>query len=271
LLHGYPRDIFYFFFASKALQAREGLNFFAWPTRQCHLPFLPVSKILPPITSMNITIQVATEAHADYAETISYMIEDAARKRGTGISKRPPEYIRRKMSEGKAIIALADEEVAGFCYIETWGHNKYIANSGLIVNENFRKHGLATRIKKAAFKLSRKKYPDAKLFGITTSLAVMKINSDLGYRPVTFSELTTDEEFWKGCQSCPNYDILTRNQRSNCLCTAMLYDPHPKKENKGQAKMRRNVREHIRKYERWLRLKQHSFLKKYTAKKVLVS
>lgn len=222
---------------------------------------------------MNISIQVATEKDTQYAETISVMIEDAARKRGTGISKRPPEYIRRKIMEGKAIIALEQNTVAGFCYIETWGHNKYIANSGLIVNEDYRKHGLATKIKKAAFKLSRKKYPDAKLFGITTSLAVMKINSDLGYRPVTFSELTTDDEFWKGCQSCPNFDILTRNNRNNCLCTAMLYDPSPKssQKNKESSSSRLNVREHLKKYERWLRLKQHSFLKKYTQKKVLVS
>jgi len=187
---------------------------------------------------MDITIQVATEVHTTHAEAISHMIEDAARKRGTGISKRPPEYIRRKIMEGKAIIALADgETVAGFCYIETWGHNKYLANSGLIVNEDFRKHGLATEIKEAAFRLSRKKYPDAKLFGITTSLAVMKINSDLGYRPVTFSELTTDEEFWKGCQSCPNYDILTRNQRTNCLCTAMLYDPNPRSKERKESRV----------------------------------
>ncbi|MFP4339514.1 MAG: GNAT family N-acetyltransferase [Cyclobacteriaceae bacterium] len=220
---------------------------------------------------MKINVQVATEAHVHHAETISVMIEDAARKRGTGISKRPPEYIRRKMEEGKAIIALAGDTVAGFCYIETWGHNKYIANSGLIVSEDFRKHGLATRIKEAAFKLSRKKYPDAKLFGITTSLAVMKINSDLGYRPVTFSELTTDEEFWKGCQSCPNYDILTRNNRSNCLCTGMLYDPHPRVSQKAKSGAGNVVREQIKKYERWLRLKQQSFLKKYTSKKELVS
>lgn len=193
---------------------------------------------------MDISIQVATESHTIHAEDISLMIEDAARKRGTGISKRPPEYIRRKIMEGKAIIAIANEDtVAGFCYIETWGHNKYIANSGLIVNEDFRKHGLATRIKEAAFALSRKKYPDAKLFGITTSLAVMKINSDLGYRPVTFSELTTDEEFWKGCQSCPNFDILTRNQRSNCLCTAMLYDPKPRNSEKKQSQVKVRVEE----------------------------
>ena len=211
---------------------------------------------------MNINITVADASHFDYAETISTMIEAAAKARGTGISKRPPEYIRRKMEEGKAIIAVYNGDVAGFCYIETWGHGKYIANSGLIVNENYRQHGLATKIKKAAFKLSRKKFPDAKLFGITTSLPVMKINSDLGYKPVTFSELTTDDEFWKGCQSCRNYDILLRNERKNCLCTAMLYDPHPKLSSQKQKNNRFNVRQHIKKYERWLRLKQHIFLKK---------
>ena len=185
---------------------------------------------------MDITVQVASHSHTQFSNSISQMIESAALKRGTGISKRPPEYIRRKIDEGKAVIALADDqEVAGFCYIETWGHNKYIANSGLVVNEKFRKLGLATRIKEAAFELSRKKYPEAKLFGITTSLAVMKINSDLGYRPVTFSELTADKEFWKGCQSCQNFDILTRNSQTNCLCTAMLFDPSPRKSMKQQS------------------------------------
>ncbi len=210
---------------------------------------------------MNFKVTVADASHFDYADTISTMIEAAAKARGTGISKRPPEYIRRKMEEGKAIIAVQHNEVAGFCYIETWGHGKYIANSGLIVNENYRQYGLAKLIKKAAFKLSRKKYPEAKLFGITTSLPVMKINSDLGYKPVTFSELTTDEQFWNGCQSCRNYDVLTRNDRKNCLCTAMLYDPNPKPSSKRANASRFNMRDHIKKYERWLRLKQHTFLK----------
>ncbi|MGB3587706.1 MAG: GNAT family N-acetyltransferase [Tunicatimonas sp.] len=205
---------------------------------------------------MNFTVTVATAAHELYAEAISQLIQQAAIERGTGIAKRPPEYIKRKMQEGKAIIALQENQVAGFCYIETWGHQQFIANSGLIVHPDYRKHGLAKKIKQAAFKLSREKYPKAKLFGITTSLAVMKINSDLGYRPVTFSELTTDEEFWKGCQSCPNYDILTRNDRKNCLCTGMLYDPKEKESKKW------NVREQIKKYERWLRLKRETFLKK---------
>lgn len=178
---------------------------------------------------MTIDIIVATEDHAKYANIIVAMIEDAAQKRGTGIAKRQPEYIVKKMSEGKAIIALDNETVAGFCYIESWGHNKYVANSGLIVNEEYRGYGLAKKIKQKAFELSRQKFPDAKLFGLTTSLPVMKINSELGYKPVTFSELTDDEEFWKGCQSCVNYDILTRTQRKHCLCTGMLMDPNDTK------------------------------------------
>jgi hypothetical protein len=176
------------------------------------------------------TVQVATAAHTVYAETICQLMEDSAKKRGTGIAKRKPEYITEKMLEGKAIIATHhDGRLAGFCYIEAWQGKDYVANSGLIVSEEFRNVGLAKKIKQKAFELTRKKYPDAKLFGITTSLAVMKINSELGYKPVTFSELTQDEAFWNGCQSCVNYDILTRTNRRNCLCTGMLYDPKAEK------------------------------------------
>lgn len=174
---------------------------------------------------MKIEVVVAGEQHKQYAAQVCDMIAEAAKARGTGIAKRTPEYIISKMEEGKAIIAMADEQLAGFCYVETWGHGKYVANSGLIVGPDFRNLGLAKRIKRRAFELSRQKYPDAKLFGITTSLAVMKINSELGYKPVTFSELTPDEVFWSGCQSCPNYDVLTRTERKLCLCTGMLYDP----------------------------------------------
>lgn len=177
---------------------------------------------------MAIDIIVATEKHTQYAGKIVTMIEDAAQKRGTGIAKRKPEYVVQKMNEGKAIIALDGDTVAGFCYIESWGHDKYVANSGLIVNEDYRGQGLSKKIKKTAFDLSREKFPNAKLFGLTTSLPVMKINSELGYRPVTFSELTDDESFWKGCQSCVNYDILTRTDRKHCLCTGMLMDPAKK-------------------------------------------
>lgn len=182
---------------------------------------------------MEFTVTVAGEQHLSYSEEICRNMEESAKARGTGIAKRSPDYVRLKMMEGKAVIAItADGLLAGFCYIETWGHGKYVANSGLIVVPEYRKYGLAKQIKEVIFGLSRSKYPDAKIFGITTSLAVMKINSDLGYKPVTFSELTTDEAFWNGCSSCVNYDVLTRTERKNCLCTAMLFDPEDKRNKK---------------------------------------
>jgi len=170
-------------------------------------------------------ILVADRTHFKYAPIICDTIEESAKIRGTGIAKRTPEYIQKKMENGNAIIALRGEDFAGFCYIEVWGHEKFVANSGLIVHPDFRGTGLAKRIKQAAFDLSRKKFPEAKLFGITTGLAVMKINYALGYKPVTFSELTDDPEFWNGCKTCKNFDILTRTERKMCLCTGMLYDP----------------------------------------------
>ncbi len=180
----------------------------------------------------DIKVLIAGEEHLRYVDEINDTIERASKERGTGIARRTYEYIASKIREGKAIIALDGEKFAGFCYIESWNEAKYVANSGLIVHWDYRGHGIARRIKHKAFELSRKKYPDAKLFGLTTGLAVMKINSELGYRPVTFSELTNDEQFWKGCQSCVNYDILQRTNKTKCLCTGMLYDPAWEKSNR---------------------------------------
>lgn len=177
-----------------------------------------------------IAVQVANDTHLLYVPTILKTIEEAAKIRGTGIARRTPEYLEQKIKEGKAIIALCGAEFAGFCYIETWGNKKFVANSGLIVVDQYRGNGLAKKIKQRAFQLSRKRYPDAKIFGLTTGLAVMKINSELGYKPVTFSELTDDNAFWKGCESCVNYDILQRTNRKHCLCTGMLFDPTWKNE-----------------------------------------
>ncbi len=174
-------------------------------------------------------IQVAAALHADYAPMICDEMAESAKARGTGIAQRSPEYVANKMLEGKAVIAFhKDGTWAGFCYIETWSHGDFVANSGLIVSPLFRNEGLAKAIKEKIFKLSRIKYPDAKIFGLTTGLPVMKINSDLGYEPVTYSELTQDEDFWAGCKSCVNYDILTSKGRKNCMCTAMLFDPAEK-------------------------------------------
>ncbi len=177
---------------------------------------------------MNIVI--ANRSHIKYASLISETIASSAKVRGTGIARRTPEYIATKMENKNAIIALDGDQFAGFCYIEAWGHGKYVAHSGLIVAPEYRGKGLAKKIKKAIFDYSKEKFNDAKIFGITTGLAVMKINYDLGYKPVTFSELTDDNEFWSGCQTCKNFDVLTRTDRSMCLCTGMLYDPKTKEE-----------------------------------------
>ncbi len=206
-----------------------------------------------------IIVRVATSADKKFAPLITQEMEASALARGTGIAKRSPEYISQKMEEGKAVIAhTPEDDWVGFCYIEAWEHEQFVANSGLIVAPAFRKSGVAKQIKQTTFNLSREKYPDAKIFGLTTGLAVMKINSDLGYEPVTYSELTNDEQFWAGCKSCVNYDILMSKERKNCMCTAMLYDPadhyepeETKEEFKKQSKL----------YERFMRSKTSRLLK----------
>jgi len=212
----------------------------------------------------SIIVRVATPDDIKFATTITDEMEASAKARGTGIAKRSPDYIAEKMREGKAVIAYAEDGTwVGFCYIETWSHGEYVANSGLIVSPEFRKSGVAKRIKECTFKLSREKYPNAKLFGLTTGLAVMKINSDLGYEPVTYSELTQDDSFWAGCKSCVNYDILMSKERKNCMCTAMLYDPkdHYKPEETAE-----DFKKHSKAYERLMRFKQSRFLKVFKKK-----
>lgn len=207
---------------------------------------------------MSIKIQYAQKKHNSYAQAICDLIAVAAKQRGTGIAKRDPQYIKSKIEKGNAVIALDGDVLVGFCYIETWEDKKYVANSGLIVNPDYRGKGIARKIKEKSFQLSREKFPESKLFGITTSLAVMKINSGLGYKPVTYSELTQDSVFWEGCKSCPNYDILTRNKRKNCLCTGMLFDPA---QNTDQTPNQSDDK--LKKIYRWVQLKKEVFLKPF--------
>lgn len=211
------------------------------------------------MNNQNIVIRVATPADKIYAQTITDEMESSAKARGTGIAKRSPEYVAQKIEEGKAVIAVTTEGAwVGFCYIETW-EGEYVANSGLIVAPEYRKSGVAKSIKQRIFGLSREKYPEAKIFGLTTGLAVMKINSDLGYEPVTYSELTQDSTFWAGCKSCVNYDILMSKERKNCLCTAMLYDP---KDHYEPKETQQHFEEKSDVYERFLKIKQSKFLKR---------
>ena len=211
-----------------------------------------------------IIIRIATPDDKKYATTITAEMESSALARGTGIAKRSPEYIEQKIDEGKAVIAVTTEgKWVGFCYIETWSHGEYVANSGLIVTPEYRKSGVAKSIKKRIFDLSREKYPNAKIFGLTTGLAVMKINSELGYEPVTYSELTQDEEFWSGCKSCVNYDILMSKDRKNCMCTAMLYDP---KDHYKPEETKEFFEQNKKGLERLLRFKEWKLLKPFLKK-----
>jgi hypothetical protein len=218
----------------------------------------------------DIIVRIATDSDIQYAQQIADEMASSAAARGTGIAKRSPEYLQQKMQEGKAVIALTkSDEWVGFCYIEAWSHGQYVANSGLIVAPPFRASGVAKKIKHVIFELSRKKYPDSKIFGLTTGLAVMKINSDLGYKPVTYSELTDDEAFWKGCQSCVNFDILQAKNRKNCICTGMLYDPAWENKKKPfKSILGRDFKGNFKLFERWVRLKKLIFLKNRKENKV---
>lgn len=219
---------------------------------------------LTSVENQQIVIRVATAADKAYSAIITDEMEKSAAARGTGIAKRSPDYIEQKIDEGKAVIALTPQnEWVGFCYIETWSHGEYVANSGLIVAPAFRKSGVAKAIKQKIFDLSREKYPESKIFGLTTGLAVMKINSDLGYEPVTYSELTQDEAFWAGCKSCVNYEILMSKERKNCMCTAMLYDP---KDHYEPEETKEFFKENAKGFERLLRFKQWKLLKPFLKK-----
>lgn len=211
--------------------------------------------------NQEIIVRVATPDDKKYSSLITEEMESSAKARGTGIAKRSPSYIDEKIDEGKAVIALTRSgEWVGFCYIETWSHGEYVANSGLIVAPAFRKSGVAKSIKQKIFNLSRQKYPEAKIFGLTTGLAVMKINSDLGYEPVTYSELTQDDAFWAGCKSCVNYEILMSKDRKNCMCTAMLFDP---KDHYQPEETKKYFKENAKGFERLLRFKQWKLLRPF--------
>ena len=172
-----------------------------------------------------IKVFVAGAEHEVYVDTILQTIADAAKVRGTGIAKRTHEYLTTKMKEAKAVIALSGDRFAGFSYIETWGNKQYVTTSVLIVHPDFRGLGVAKKIKDMTFSLARTRWPHAKIFSLTSGAAVMKMNTELGYQPVTFADLTDDESFWRGCEGCVNVDVLHRTGRKYCICTAMLYDP----------------------------------------------
>ena len=177
----------------------------------------------------DIKIKVADADDEKYVDTIIDTIREAAKKRGTGIAERTHEYVATKMKESKAVLALCGDRFAGFSYIETWGNKHYVTTSGLIVHPDYLGMGVARRIKDYTFTLARVRWPNAKIFSLTSGDAVMKMNTQLGYVPVSFNQLTDDDAFWKGCEGCCNHDILMAKNRKFCICTGMLYDPEKHK------------------------------------------
>ena len=173
----------------------------------------------------DIRVLVADTEHEVYVDTIINTIREAARKRGTGIAERTHDYVATKMREGKAVLALHGDRFVGFSYIETWGNKHYVTTSGLIVHPDYQGLGVAKRIKDYTFTLARLRWPHAKIFSLTSGDAVMKMNTALGYVPVSFNQLTDDDAFWQGCQGCINHDILEAKNRKFCVCTGMLWDP----------------------------------------------
>jgi GNAT superfamily N-acetyltransferase len=175
-------------------------------------------------------VRIALPKDVKYVYSILEEMERSARARGTGIARRTPQSVCQKIYDGKAVIAIADNgEWAGFSYIEVWGSGEYVSNSGMIVNPAYRNKGVASLIKQRVFALARKRYPDAKIFSITTGAAIMKMNHRLGFQPVVYADITRDEQFWDQCKHCVNYPILQANRREKCLCTAMLFLPEEKK------------------------------------------
>jgi len=174
----------------------------------------------------NIITRTANPGDHIYASVISVTMEESAKQRGTGISKRSPESILKKMEEGKAVVAVTETgEWVGFAYIEVWSNGEFVSNSGMIVHPHFRGKGIARLLKNKVFVLARSKYPQAKIFSITTAAAMMRMNSALGFQPVIYDALPADGKFWMSCESCVNYAILKSKCYRNCLCTAMLFSP----------------------------------------------
>ena len=148
------------------------------------------------IKGEDIRVLVADAEHEKYVDTIIETIREAARKRGTGIAERTHEYVATKMKEGKAVLALDGDRFVGFSYIETWGNKHYVTTSGLIVHPDYQGLGVAKRIKDYTFTLARLRWPNAKIFSLTS-----------------------------GDAGCINHDILEAKNRKFCVCTGMLWDP----------------------------------------------
>jgi len=170
------------------------------------------------------TVRSAQATDIIHASLISKTIELTNQNADNGICKRSASFLQQKILEGDAVIAVTKQNKwVGFIYLQKW-NDDFVSCCALIVHARYRNEKIAWQLKQKAVDLAKRKYPNAKLFGLTTAAAVMKINSRLGYIPVTYDQITGDQNFWNACKTCPNYQILKSKGQRNCLCTAMLLE-----------------------------------------------
>lgn len=171
-----------------------------------------------------IIVRLAHAQDHGFVQNIITEIEKASKIKGTGICKRDPALIIQKITEGNAVIAVTRSGTwVGFCYIQAHDDGRFVSSCALVVSPCFRKLRVATRIKKHVLALAKNKYPAAKIFGLTTSPAVMQINKELQYEEVSYDAITQSDSFWQSCRSCENYHTLLTNEGKKCLCKAMMY------------------------------------------------
>lgn len=182
---------------------------------------------------MNFEVRRAVEKDLILAPSIVEEINYWARFRTTGVVGRTAAYIEDKIKEGKAFIAFSPTgEWVGFCYLEVWEHRRYVANSGLIIKPEYRKSGLAKKLKEVSFRFTRKTYPQAKIFSLTSKPSVMQINLALGYKSVSPQYLFEDSDFVNGCRDVVDYPDMTAKHKNDGNCFLMLFDPLAETQNK---------------------------------------
>lgn len=176
---------------------------------------------------LNYIVRIATSDDHKYTTEITDELAYSATKRGISIARRTPEYAINKMDKGLAVIALNPEngDWIGFCCIEVWEHQKYVASSGLIISPKYRGMGIATMLKARLFELCQTKFPKAKIFSLTTNQAVIHANIDLGFKIVAFSEVLNDSLFMDGCKSWVDFSGLMNNNPTHAYYVAMVFDP----------------------------------------------
>jgi hypothetical protein len=171
-----------------------------------------------------IVVRLATEHDQRFVQNIITEIEIASQIKGTGICKREPAFISQKITEGNAVMAVTPSGAwAGFCYIQPHDNGQFVSSCALVISRNFRNRGIASQIKAQVLALAKNKYPAARIFGLTTSHVVERINAQLNYVEVSYAEVTQADTFWQSCRSCENYQLLLQQDKKKCLCKAMVY------------------------------------------------